>query len=134
MKRFLITILILLWNQSYANDLEPAAIEAAKRYMEAANLGALWDSMVSEHSATLSEADRREYLASSESRINIVKFEEIMLDGLVTVFTVEELNALADFYGSSAGQSALAKYGKFSAYISPRIAELASEGDFTEDD
>jgi len=121
------SLFIVMVTPLQAEDATSLKIDAAERYMRVANLGAIWESMVSEHAATLPEPERTEYLQSPQSKINIEKFEAILLDGLIEVFTAEELNALADFYGSEAGQSALAKFGKFSAYINPRIENIVVE-------
>ncbi|MCG8671366.1 MAG: DUF2059 domain-containing protein [Pseudomonadales bacterium] len=125
LKSMLLVLSVVIANTSMAQDSSKEKVQAAKRYMTVANLEAIWNSMVSEHAATLDEPERTKYLQSSQSKINIEKFEAVLLKGLVAVFTTEELNALADFYGSKAGQSAIAKYGKFSAYISPLISDIA---------
>ena len=42
-----------------------------------------------------------------------------MTDAMVKNFTTEELKALADFYGSPVGKSAMQKFGAYMADIMP---------------
>ena len=44
-----------------------------------------------------------------------------MKDSLVKHFTAEELKALADFYGSPVGKSAMSKMGDYTADLMPVI-------------
>jgi len=43
---------------------------------------------------------------------------------MVKMFTTEELNALADFYGSTAGQSAMKKMPEYFAEIFPFLRQM----------
>ena len=42
-----------------------------------------------------------------------------MIDAMVKHFTTEELKALADFYGSPVGESAMQKFGAYMADLMP---------------
>ena len=44
-----------------------------------------------------------------------------MTDAMVKHFTTEELKALADFYGSPVGKSAMQKFGAYMADVMPAI-------------
>jgi hypothetical protein len=46
-----------------------------------------------------------------------------MLASMAKHFTVDELNALADFYGSREGRSAMKKFGAYMADIMPVIEQ-----------
>jgi hypothetical protein len=44
-----------------------------------------------------------------------------MTDAMVKHFTTEELKALADFYGSPVGKSAMQKFGAYMADLMPTM-------------
>ena len=44
-----------------------------------------------------------------------------MTDAMVKHFTTDELKALADFYGSPVGKSAMQKFGAYMADVMPAI-------------
>jgi hypothetical protein len=44
-----------------------------------------------------------------------------MTDAMVKHFTTEELKALADFYGSPVGKSAMKKFGSYMADVMPAL-------------
>ncbi len=52
---------------------------------------------------------------------HIAALTKAMIDSMVKHFTTEELKALADFYGSPVGKSAMQKFGAYMADIMPAI-------------
>jgi hypothetical protein len=51
--------------------------------------------------------------------------DKAMRDAMIKHFTADELGALADFYGSKIGKSAMAKFGAYMADVMPVMqAEL----------
>ena len=42
---------------------------------------------------------------------------------MLKTFTAEELNALADFYGSKNGYSAMRKFGSYMALVTPALQQ-----------
>jgi hypothetical protein len=42
---------------------------------------------------------------------------------MVKIFTAQELNALADFYGSPVGKSAMGKFGIYMAEVMPALQQ-----------
>ena len=51
--------------------------------------------------------------------LDIAAVSKAMTDAMVKHFTTEELKALADFYGSPVGKSAMQKFGAYMADIMP---------------
>ena len=49
--------------------------------------------------------------------------ERAVVSSMVRHFTVRELNALADFYGSPEGRSAMNKFGAYMADVMPVIQQ-----------
>lgn len=50
-------------------------------------------------------------IAKMKQNVRVDVVERIATDSMVKTFTAEELNALADFYGSKPGRSATQKFG-----------------------
>jgi hypothetical protein len=63
----------------------------------------------------LPEEKRAQFIYFMERGIDAEKLEKIALDTMVKHFTAEELDALADFYGSPVGESILQKFGPYMA-------------------
>jgi hypothetical protein len=55
------------------------------------------------------------------SQLDIAALTKAMIDSMVKHFSTEELKALADFYGSPVGKSAMEKFGAYMADIMPTI-------------
>lgn len=51
--------------------------------------------------------------------VDISRLTKAMEASMIKHFTAEELQALADFYGSPVGQSAMSKFGVYMAEIMP---------------
>jgi Uncharacterized protein conserved in bacteria (DUF2059) len=56
-----------------------------------------------------------------EAQVDIAALSKAMTDAMVKNFTTEELKALADFYGSPVGKSAMQKFGAYMADIMPVV-------------
>jgi protein SCO1/2 len=67
-------------------------------------------------------ADQREQFKKvMTTQIDIAALSKAMTDAMVKNFTTEELKALADFYGSPVGKSAMQKFGAYMADIMPVV-------------
>ena len=55
------------------------------------------------------------------TQVDIAALSKAMIDAMVKNFTTEELKALADFYGSPVGKSAMQKFGAYMADIMPVV-------------
>ena len=55
------------------------------------------------------------------SQLDIPALTKAMTDAMVKHFTTEELKALADFYGSPVGKSAMQKFGAYMSDLMPTI-------------
>jgi hypothetical protein len=53
--------------------------------------------------------------------LDIGALSKAMTDAMVKHFTTEELKALADFYGSPVGKSAMQKFGAYMADLMPIV-------------
>jgi hypothetical protein len=72
--------------------------------------------------ATNLPADQRQQFKQMMTKeLDIAALNKAMTDAMVKHFTTEELKALADFYGSPVGKSALQKFGAYMADLMPII-------------
>jgi hypothetical protein len=55
------------------------------------------------------------------SQLDVPAITKAMTDAMVKHFTSEELKALADFYGSPVGKSAMQKFGAYMSDLMPTI-------------
>jgi hypothetical protein len=67
-------------------------------------------------------ADQREQFKQLMTEdLDIAALSKAMTDAMVKHFTTDELKALADFYGSPIGKSAMHKMGAYVADLMPAI-------------
>jgi len=71
--------------------------------------------------ATLPEDKRDAALALAKAHIHFEDLTAVTTAALVKNFTTDELNAMANFYGSEEGQSILAKFPTYMAEVMPAI-------------
>ena len=94
----------------------------ADRYLAAAPPKELFENMTKRIMASVPEgAQRDQMLKMFTTGIDMDALSKAMKDSLVKHFTAEELKALADFYGSPVGKSAMSKMGDYTADLMPII-------------
>src|SRR5262249_59173873 len=71
--------------------------------------------------ANLPPDQRDQFKKLITSQLDITALTKAMTDSMVKHFTTEELKALADFYGSPVGKSAMQKFGAYMADIIPTL-------------
>ena len=72
--------------------------------------------------ATNLPADQRQQFKQMMTKdLDIAALSKAMTDAMVKHFTTEELKALADFYGSPVGKSAMQKFGAYMADLMPAM-------------
>ncbi len=77
--------------------------------------------MADKMAANLPPDQREQFKKLMTSQLDIAALTKAMIDSMVKHFTTEELKALADFYGSPVGKSAMQKFGAYMADIMPTI-------------
>jgi len=67
-------------------------------------------------------ADQRDQFKKlMTTEVDISELSKAMIDSMVKNFTTEELKALADFFASPVGKSAMKKFGAYMADITPVV-------------
>jgi hypothetical protein len=121
---FILTILILFTSSALtlsAADTPETRRQEAERYLQATPPRALFEDMADKMAANLPPEQRDQFKKLMISQLDIAALTKAMIDSMVKHFTTEELKALADFYGSPVGKSAMQKFGAYMADIMPTI-------------
>ncbi len=110
MTRVLFALLLSLVFSVNSASADPlASRDSAKRYAKAIPAQEVIEEMLVYHVRNVPGPGRNNVAGEIRSRLNKDKLLETYIDILVSVYTTEELDALADFYSSPIGASANAK-------------------------
>src|SRR5437764_6933412 len=85
----------------------------AERYVQANPPKAVFADMADKMAANLSPDQREQFKRIMTTELDVVALTKAMTNAIVKNFTTEELKALADFYGSPVGKSAMQKFGAY---------------------
>jgi hypothetical protein len=121
---FVLTILTLFISYGFAfsaTDTPETRRHEAERYLQATPPKALFEDMADKMAANLPPDQRDQFKKLMTSQLDIAALTKAMIDSMVKHFTTEELKALADFYGSPVGKSAMQKFGAYMADIMPAM-------------
>ncbi len=95
--------------------------QAAERYAQANDLPKMLADVSDAMSKNLPPEKRAEFKTLMTQYLRVDALQEAMLISMVRHFTTRELNALAAFYGSEEGKSAMAKFGLYMADVMPMV-------------
>ncbi len=99
--------------------------QAAQEYLRIVPPGELMQDATDKMAESMSEPLRTNFVAAM-AQVDLVRLNQAMLDGMVKRFTVPEINALSDFYGSTEGRSVMKKFGAYMSDVMPVMqAEIA---------
>ena len=108
------------YSQGVPDTLENRRI-AVERYLAAMPPDELIADGIRELTALRPEGQRDEAARLMRELIRPDRIRRIVTEAMIKRFTAQELNALADFYGSEAGRSVARKFGAYIADIQPKI-------------
>jgi hypothetical protein len=124
MKTSLVAVAAFVLITSIANA-EPDTPETrrreAERYLQATPPKVMFEDLADKMAANLPPDQRAQFKAMLTSNLDIPAVTKAMIDSMVKRFTTEELKALADFYGSPIGKSAMKKFGDYMADVMPTM-------------
>jgi hypothetical protein len=125
MKQNLVILLVLTltaWRPVFsATDTPETRRREAERYLQASPPKALFEDMADKMAANLPADQREQFKKVMTTQVDIAALSKAMTEAMVKNFTTEELKALADFYGSPVGKSAMQKFGAYMADIMPAL-------------
>ena len=125
MKQKLVVLVLLTlsaWSPVFsAADTPETRRKEAERYLQVSPPKALFEDMADKMAETLPADQREQFKKVMTTQVDIAALSKAMIDAMVKNFTTEELKALADFYGSPVGKSAMQKFGAYMADVMPAI-------------
>jgi len=125
MKQKLVVLLLLTfsaWSPLFsAADSPEARRKEAERYLQVSPPKALFEDMADKIAETVPADQREQFKKVMTTQVDIAALSKAMVDAMVKNFTTDELKALADFYGSPVGKSAMQKFGAYMADIMPVV-------------
>lgn len=123
MKQKLFVLFVLIFCASSpvfsAPDTPETRRQQAERYLQVSPPKALFEDMADKMAANLPPDQREQFKRVMTTQLDIPALTKAMIDAMVKHFTTDELKALADFYGSPVGKSAMQKFGAYMADIMP---------------
>jgi hypothetical protein len=118
----LVVLTFCTWSPVYcATDTPETRHHEADRYLQAVPPKALFEDMADKMATNLPADQRQQFTQMITKDLDIAAVSKAMTDAMVKHFTTEELKALADFYGSPVGKSAMQKFGAYMADLMPVI-------------
>jgi len=122
MKSIALLFLFSLSAHCFALEDTPAnRVREADRYLAAVPPSELFSDMATNMAKTMPEAQRQKFLDVMTRDLDVASVSRAMKDGMVKTFSADELKALADFYSSAEGKSAMKKMGVYMADVMPVI-------------
>lgn len=121
--RVLMLLFLLPAFHALASDSEEERVVAAKRYLEVAQMSKMVDDTVTELAKGFPAEQRDRFVAFMHDAVRPEVLERAAMASMVKVFTAQEINALADFFGSPVGKSAMSKFGLYMADVMPVIQQ-----------
>jgi hypothetical protein len=96
---------------------------AAERYVAVVPMSRLLDDTATEMAKQLPSDQQSAFIEMMKRTVRADVLERIALEAMIKTFTADELNALADFYGSKNGYSAMRKFGSYMALVMPALQQ-----------
>src|SRR5215468_11297377 len=123
MKQKLFVLLVLTfcaWSPVFSEpDTPETRRREAERYLQVSPPKALFEDMADKMAANLPPDQREQFKRMMTADLDVAALSKAMTDAMVKHFTTDELKALADFYGSPVGKSAMQKFGAYMADLMP---------------
>ncbi len=109
----------------YAQDTTGNRMVAAEKYIDSVDIGQMINGAIAQMAQNLSSDKRQAFARDAQKGLDIQRLRNLMINSMVQVFTVDELNLLAEFYGSGTGKSIMKKFPEYMSIAMPMIqAEL----------
>lgn len=114
-------IMAVFSTTTYAQDTSGNRLEAAYRYVKTSDVQKMMNEMTEQIALNLPENKREAFIQYMTESLDLQMIESMMVTSMVQHFTVNELNALADFYGSPEGVSIMKKMPAYMATVMPML-------------
>jgi len=107
--------------QAQSNDAAKNA--ALERYLRAVPMSKMMEDTYAQLAKQVPQDKRAQFISEMRSVVKVDRMEQIARGAMLRTFTAEELNALADFYSSKHGASAMSKFGVYMGEVMPPLMQ-----------
>jgi hypothetical protein len=112
-----------LLSPAHAQSSEAAKQAAIERYLRAVPMGKMMEDTYAQIAKQVPQDKQAQFIADMRKVVKVERVEQIAKGAMLRTFTLEELNALADFYSSEHGASAMAKFGVYMGEVMPPLMQ-----------
>jgi hypothetical protein len=126
-----LTLIVVLAGLSWAvpavaQDTVGNRMVAAEKYADTVDFNKMFEGMIVEMARNIPSNKRKSFVREMRQSMNAQRVRNIAINSMVQVFTVDELNLLAQFYGSPTGKSIMKKFPEYTGVLMPMLnAEIA---------
>lgn len=96
---------------------------AADRYLKVVPMAKMLDDSFAQFAQMKPEEERPGFIMQMKALVRADMIERVSREAMIKTFSTDELNALADFYGSKNGASAMRKFGVYMAEVMPVVQQ-----------
>ncbi len=122
MRFVLVVAMLCVATTVFALEDTPAnRTKQAERYLKAVPPETTMKDMTEKMAMSVPPENRQEFKKSMAKHLDMAVITKTLTEAMVKHFTADELKALADFYGSPVGQSAMKKFGAYMADAMPAV-------------
>jgi hypothetical protein len=100
-------------------DTPGARATQADRYLKAMPPKEMFDDLAKQMSQNMPPDQAKQFRDVMTKELDLTVLENAMRAAMIKHFTAAELSALADFYGSDVGRSAMSKFGPYMVDVMP---------------
>ncbi len=111
-----LSVVFYLSGSAFCDD-HQSRLSAALRYSEVFSMSEMLDETFENMAQRIPDGEREQFLSVMKTLVDIDKIEKATVETMAKHFTTDELNALANFYGSPVGKSIMEKFGPYMADI-----------------
>jgi uncharacterized protein len=112
-------VALMLAVPSFAQAQSPELLAAADRMIQVQDMNAMMKDMASNMAKSLPENVRAAFVAEMTDETFLARYKGKMRTVMAKTFTVEEMNALSDFYAKPIAKTAMAKMGTMMGDMMP---------------
>jgi hypothetical protein len=113
-------LLLMMGSPAFALDDTPEnRATQVDRYLTATPPQAVFTDMMEKISTAMPPDQRGMFVSLMTKQLDFKALTEAMRGAMMKIFTADELSALADFYSSPQGKSAMSKMGDYMAELMP---------------
>jgi hypothetical protein len=122
MRNALVLVMLSIATAAFALDDTPAnRTKEAERYLKATPPEDMMKDMADKMAMNMPPESRTEFKNLMTKHLDMAAVTKAIKDAMIKHFTTDELKALADFYGSPVGKSAMKKFGVYMTDAMPVI-------------